>query len=105
MLIHEFLNNYPDIVTEEPPLITLDSKYDLCMDKNFKVTKHTRHISKRVNFVRNGEKSKMNKINCYEGGLQLEDITTKNVGDIDFKTRMEYTMISIDNWYRTLVQE
>ena len=56
MLIHELLNKDPDIVTEEAPLIVLDSKYAMCMSKNAKDTKHTRHIAMRMHFVRNGEK-------------------------------------------------
>ena len=43
MLIHEFLNKGPDIVPWEAPLIFLDSKFDICMDKNGKYTNHTRH--------------------------------------------------------------
>ena len=54
MLIHEFLNKDPDIVLEEAPLVVLDSKSDMCMAKNGKDTKHTRHISSRMYFVRNG---------------------------------------------------
>ena len=55
MLIHEFLNKYTDIVPEKAPLIILDSKYAVCMATNSKYTKHTRHIYRRLNFVRNGE--------------------------------------------------
>ena len=44
MLIHELLNKDPDIVPEESPMIVLDSRYDMCMDKNGNNTKHTRHI-------------------------------------------------------------
>ena len=56
LLIHEMLNKDPDIVPEEAPLIILDSKSTLCLDKNTKDTKHTRHIAKRVNVLRDGEK-------------------------------------------------
>ena len=42
------MNKYPDIVPEEAPLIDFNSKYDICMDKNGKDTKHTRHISRRM---------------------------------------------------------
>ena len=56
MLIHEFLNKDPDIVPEEAPIIVLDSKTDMCMTKNGKDTKHKRKISRRMNFVSNGEK-------------------------------------------------
>ena len=59
MLIHELLNNDIDIVPEEPRLILLDSKYTVCMANNGKDTNHTRHISRRVNFVRNSYKYKM----------------------------------------------
>ena len=54
MLVHELLNEDPDMVPKEAPLIVLDSKYTMCMDKNCKYSKHTRHISRRIHFVRNG---------------------------------------------------
>ena len=53
MLIHEFLNKYQDIVKEEAPLIILDIKSAMCMSSYGKDTKHTRHISRRIYFVRN----------------------------------------------------
>ena len=56
MFIHEFLNKVTDIVPEEAPLIILDSRSAVCMANNGKYTKHTRHIARRVHFVRNGEK-------------------------------------------------
>ena len=56
MLINELLNKYPEIVTEEAPLIILDSRSAVCMAKNGKDTNHIRHIARRVNFGRNGEK-------------------------------------------------
>ena len=54
MLIHEFLNKYPEIVPEEAPLVVLDSESAMCMANNVKVTKHTRHIAMRIHCVRNG---------------------------------------------------
>ena len=72
MLIHEFLNKDPDIVTEEAPLIILDSKSAVFMAKNGKDINHIRHISRRVYSVRNCEKCNMHKIDRCEGGLQLE---------------------------------
>ena len=44
MLIYYFLNKDPDTVPEEAPLIILDSESSVCMDKNGKDTKHTRHM-------------------------------------------------------------
>ena len=54
MLIHELLNEDPDMVPKEAPLIVLDSKYAMCMAKNGKDTKHTRKIARKMHFVRNG---------------------------------------------------
>ena len=97
MLIHEWLNKDKGIVPEEAPLIFLGSKYDMCMAKNGKDTKHTRKIARRMHLVRNGKKCKMHRIDCCEGGLQLEDIATKNVGEHDLTTRIKYIMARIDN--------
>ena len=96
-MIHELLNKDPDIVPEEATLITLDSKSDVCIAKNGKDTKHTRHISRRVNFKKNGKKCKMHKVEWCEGVLQLADIATKNVGGNDLNTRMKYIMVRLDN--------
>ena len=105
MLIHELLNKDPDMVPEEAPLIVFDSKSDMCMGKNGKDNKQTRHISRRMHFVRNGEKYKMHEIDWCEGGLHLADIGTKNVGGPDLTPRMKYIMVRLENWDRTLVQE
>ena len=83
MLVHELLNEDPDMVPKEAPLIVLDSKSSMCMAKNGRDTKHTRHIARIMNFVRNVEKCKMHKIEWCEVGLQLADIGTKNVSEPD----------------------
>ena len=67
------------------------------MANNSKDTKHTRHISSRMHFVRNGEKCKMHKIDWFEGGLKLADIGTKNVIKPDQTPRMKYIMVRLDN--------
>ena len=97
MLIHEFLNKDTDIVPYEAPLIILDSKSAMCMYNNVKDTKHTRHISRRIHFLRNIEKCKMYKINWCEGGLQLEDIANKNFGEHDLTPRMKYITERLKN--------
>ena len=61
MLIHEFLNKDPDICPKGNPLTVLDSKSSMCMSKNGKDTKHTRHIARRINFLRNGENARCTK--------------------------------------------
>ena len=97
MLIHELLNKDPDIVPKEAPLIVLDSKYAMCMAKNGKDNKHTRHIARRIHFVRNGKKFKMHKIDWCDGGLQLADIGTKNVSEPYLTPRMKYIMARLEN--------
>ena len=97
MLINEFLNKDPDMFTEEYTLIVFNSKYSMCMAKNDKDTKNTRHITRRMRFVSNGEKCKMHKIDWCEEGLQLVDIATKNVGEPDLTPRMKYIMVRLDN--------
>ena len=54
MLNRELLNKDPYIVPEEASLIILDSNSSVFMSKNGKDTNHTRHIYRRVHFVRNG---------------------------------------------------
>ena len=105
MLINKLLNKDPDIVPEESPLIVLDSKSSMCMSNNGKDTKQTIQIARRMHLVRNCEKCKMHKIDWCEGGLQLEDIGTKNVGEPDLTPRMKYIMVTLDNIDITLVQE
>ena len=105
MLINEMLNKDPDIFPEEAPIIILASKSDVCMTNNGKDTKYTRHIARRGHFVRNCEKCKMYKIDWCEGGLQLVDIETKDVGENDLNPRMKYIMVRLEKLDRTLVQE
>ena len=97
MLIHEFLKQGPDIFPEASPLIILDGKFAMCMDNNSKDTEHTRHISRRVHFVKNDENFKIHRIGWCEGGLKLVEIATKTVGETDSNPRMKYIMVRIDN--------
>ena len=64
---------------------------------NVKDIKHTRHIARRMHFVRNGEKRKIHKIDWCEGGLQLADIGSKKVSEPDLTRRMKYIMVRLEN--------
>ena len=66
----------------------------MCMAKNDKDNEHTRR-----------EHCKMQKIDYCEVVLQLVGIATKNVGEHDLTPRMKYSMVILNNWDRTLVQE
>ena len=74
------------------------------MSKHGKDTKHSRQISRRVNFVRNGEKCKLHNIDWCKGGMQVSDKETNNVGENDLNTRMKYVMVKIFNRQITLVK-
>ena len=47
----------------------------------------------------------MHKIYWCEGGQQLAEIAIRNVCDTDLTPRMRYTMVRLENWYRTILQE
>ena len=96
-IIHEPLNKYPYKFPYKATLVIFDRKSDACMANNSKDTNHTSNISRRVHFVRNGEKYKMHKIDCCEGGLQLSKTATKNVGENHLNIVMKYIMVRIDN--------
>ena len=97
ILVHELLNEDPDMFPKEAPLIVLDSKYAMCTAKNGRYTKNTRHIARRIHFVRNGEKCKMQKIDWCEGGLKFSYIGTKNLSEPDLTTRMKYIIVRLEN--------
>ena len=67
------------------------------MAKNGNYTKHTRYIARRIYFVRNGDKCKMHKIDWCEGGLQLEDIGTNNVIELDLTPGIKYIIVRLEN--------
>ena len=78
-------------------MVLLDSKTAMCMDKNRKDTKHTRHIACRMHLVRNGDKCNMHKIDWCEGCLKLANIDTKNVSEPDLTPRMKNIMVRPEN--------
>ena len=91
------LNKDPDIFPEQSPLFILYSKSAMCMANNVKDIKHTRHVSRRVYFARNGENFKIHDIYWYEGCPQLAVIANKNVGEKDSNIRMKYIMVRLYN--------
>ena len=70
-------------------MFIFNSKSDVCMSKNGKDNKYTRHITKRVHLVRNGEKCKIHNIDWCEGGLKLSEIVTNNCGENGLNPRMK----------------
>ena len=76
-------------------MIILDSNSSVCMYKNGKDTKHTRHIARIMHFVRHVKKCKMHNIDWCEGGLKFSDIATNNVGEHALTPSMKYIMVGI----------
>ena len=71
------------------------------MANNGKDAKHTRHISRRMHFVGNGEDFNLHRIVWYEGGLKLVDIVTNNVRKYELNPRLINAMVRLDNWQNT----
>ena len=74
------------------------------MSNNGRDTKDTRHISRRINFVINGEKWNLQKTVWCEGGLQLLGIDAKNVRKDALNFGLKYTMVILDNWHTTFTR-
>ena len=79
IIISKLFNNDQDVVPEQEYIIILDIKSAICMANNNKESKHTRHISRRINFIRNGEEFNFLKTVWCKGDLKLADIVTKKV--------------------------
>ena len=86
----------PDEAPEDPPLVILDSKSGVDMAKNGKDTKHTRPITRRMHFVRQGQAMVLHALRWVEAKLQLADIGTKNDRPDEIKPRLEYLMVVVD---------
>ena len=65
------------------------------MDNNGKDTKNNRNISRIIHFVRNGEDCSFQKMVWCGGGLQLEDIGTKNFKGYELNPRLGYAMVRL----------
>ena len=65
----------------------------MCVAGNGKDAKHTRHIASRMNFVSNGEKCNMHKIDWFDRGLNFSDIGTNNVSEPDIT--IEYHQVVV----------
>ena len=96
MLKNELEGKDPDEAPEDPPLVILDSKSGVDMAKNGKDTKHTRHIARRMHFVRQGKAMGLHTLRWVEAKLQLADIGTKNVRLDEIRPRLEYLMVVVD---------
>ena len=71
-------NNSQLALPNPPTVVMVDNEAACKMSLNDKLTKHTRHISRRFHYVRQGSKMKLHVINWCPGEDMLSDIMTKS---------------------------
>ena len=67
------------------------------MANNGNNIKHTRHISRRIHCLRNGEECNLHNIVWCERGLKLSYIGNMNVREDKLNPRSAYAMVRLDN--------
>ena len=77
----------------------MDIKPAICMTKNGKSTKHTRHISRTMHYVGNVKECNLHRIVWCEGVLQPADIGTNNIREEQLNPGLVYIMVRLDNWH------
>ena len=66
------------------------------MANNGKYIKHIRHISRRIQLVRNDKECNLHNTVWCEGGLKLDDIGTNNVRGDQLNSILRHDMIRLD---------
>ena len=75
----------------------MDIKSYICMAKNGKDTKQTRHISRRIHFARNGEERILQMTVWCEGGMQPVYTGTNTRREDEFNHGLKYLVVILDN--------
>ena len=70
-------NSHRLTLPNPPTVIMVDNQAAVQMSLNDKLTKHTRHISRRFHYVTQGSKSNLHKLEWCPGEDMLADIMTK----------------------------
>ena len=95
MVTNEFTGVDPDSFGKPPVLILLDSESAIAMSKNQRDSKHTRHIERRVHYVRQGQLSGQHHLDYVPAELQLADIGTKNLAHHELHPRLSYITVIV----------
>ena len=95
MVTNELTGTEPDEFGNPPVLILLDSESAIAMSRNQRDSKHTRHIERRVHYVRQGQKSGQHRLEYVPADLQLADIGTKNLPANALQPRLKYIMVTV----------
>ena len=96
MLVNELNGVNPDEYGEATKIL-VDNTSAKAMAQNDKDTKHTRHIARRVHYVRNGQQEGAHNLTYIPADLNLADPGTKNLGCEELEPRMNYIMIKVDS--------
>ena len=95
MLLNELDGKDPDDISEAIPIL-LDSASAIAMAKHAKDTKHTRHIARRLHYVREGEQQSRFSLSYIPAEKQLADIGTKALSEEDMNSRYDIISAIVD---------
>ncbi|MGH7954596.1 MAG: reverse transcriptase domain-containing protein, partial [Gloeomargaritales cyanobacterium] len=84
-----------DPADQEPVTIILDNQAAISMSKTLKDTKRTRHIDRRVHYVRRGSEAGHHTLTHLHADFQLADNGTKNLAHYEAAPRLAYFMIQV----------
>ena len=96
MLYNEFRLLDPDD-NHFPVTILLDSQSAQAMGSSFRDSKHTRHITRRWHYVREGSRDGKHVLVWIDGDLELADIGTKNLDSTGLQPRLRFMMVTVPN--------
>ena len=85
------------MVSEQALIIIFYGREAVCMENNGKDIKHTRHVSKIMQLVRNSQELNLHKTVWCEVGLQLADIGTNNVREDELNPILRYAMLILEH--------
>ena len=91
-------NNAQLALPDPPTIIMVDNQAACRMSMNDKLTKHTRHISRRYHYVRQGAKMKLHAINWCPGDDMLADIMTKSTDPAKTTPHRERAYFKLPNF-------
>ena len=95
MVSNEFKGIQVDAYGETPLKMLLNSESAIAMSKNYRDSKRTQHIKRRVHYVRQGQESGQHSLEYVPADLQLADIGTKNLSAQELDPRLKYIQVSV----------
>ena len=93
-LIHELYGNNADTPLSIP--VFCDSESAIAIGSNLKDTKRTRHIQRRVHYVRDNIDSRNHTVHKIDGELNPSDVGTKNLSADVLDSHVEVMHVTVD---------